>query len=125
MLLSITLINLFVYQLKNDFHADGVSLFWGIDYYNSELLHSDKDQLGFVTTEILLEKDPKSFTLSNGWVFPRRIYFNGENCEVPLPDAFPMLPNGSSTLRPTYCGFSLLLIALFCFLPKYSFDFES
>ncbi|KAG5033632.1 hypothetical protein AAZX31_04G005700 [Glycine max] len=92
---------------------DGVSLFWGIDYYNNELVHSDKDGVGLVTTEILLDKDPNSFTVSNGWAFPRRIYFNGENCEMPLPDTFPMLPNGGSILRATYCGFSLLYILLF------------
>ncbi|XP_027357016.1 COBRA-like protein 1 [Abrus precatorius] len=91
---------------------DGVYLFWGIDFYNNELLHSDKDRVGGVTTEILLEKDTNSFTLSNGWAFPRRIYFNGENCEMPLPDTFPMLPNGSSSLT-SYCGFNLLLIFLF------------
>ncbi|KAK7351911.1 hypothetical protein VNO77_11676 [Canavalia gladiata] len=99
---------------------DGVHLFWGIDFYNKELLHSDKDRVGSVTTEILMEKDPNSFTLSNGWVFPRRIYFNGENCEMPLPDTFPMLPNGSSTLRSTYCAFNLLFILLFPALEKKS-----
>lgn len=93
--------------------ADGVGLFWGIDFYNNELLHSDKDRLRSVTTEILLEKDSDSFTLHNGWVFPRRIYFNGENCEMPLPDTFPTLPNGGSSLRPTFCGFSLSLITMF------------
>ncbi|KAJ1411652.1 Nucleoside phosphorylase domain [Sesbania bispinosa] len=72
---------------------DGVALFWGIDFYNSELLHSDEGRQGIATTEILLEKDPNSFTLRNGWAFPRRIYFNGEDCEMPLPDTFPMLPN--------------------------------
>ncbi|BAT77556.1 COBRA-like protein [Vigna angularis] len=92
---------------------DGVSLFWGIDYYNNELLHSDKAKVGIVTTEILLDKDPNSFTISNGWAFPRRIYFNGDNCEMPLPDSFPMLPNRSSTLAPTYSGFTLLFILLF------------
>ena len=76
-------------------------------------MHSDKDGVGLVTTEILLDKDPNSFTVSNGWAFPRRIYFNGENCEMPLPDTFPMLPNGGSILRATYCGFSLLYILLF------------
>ncbi|MED6132274.1 hypothetical protein PIB30_017541 [Stylosanthes scabra] len=106
---------------------DGVTLFWGIDYYNNELVHSDKYQQGFVSTEILLEKDRKSFTLSNGWAFPRRIYFNGENCEMPLPDTFPMLPNHSNTLRPTYSGggfIILFLISLFCFWNKGSFDFQ-
>ncbi|XP_061368376.1 COBRA-like protein 1 [Gastrolobium bilobum] len=92
---------------------DGVSLYWGIDFYNSELLHSDKDQLRMVTTDIILEKDPNSFTLSNGWAFPRRVYFNGENCEMPLPDTFPMLPNGSSRPTTYSCGFNPLLISLF------------
>ncbi|KAL2346066.1 hypothetical protein Fmac_000066 [Flemingia macrophylla] len=92
---------------------DGVSLFWGIDYYNSELLHSDENRVGLVTTEILLDKDPNSFTVSNGWAFPRRIYFNSENCEMPLPDTFPMLPNGSSSLGPTHCAFSLSFILFF------------
>ncbi|XP_057740772.1 COBRA-like protein 1 [Arachis stenosperma] len=101
---------------------DGVSLFWGIDYYNTELVHSGKDQQGFVSTEILLEKDPKSFTLSNGWAFPRRVYFNGENCEMPLPDTFPMLPNHTNTLRPP--NIILLIISLFCFWTKASFHFQ-
>lgn len=96
--------------------ADGVALLWGIDFYNSELLHSDKDRVGSVTTEILLEKDENSFTLQNGWAFPRRIYFNGENCDMPLPDTFPMLPNGSSNLRPTCIDFGLSLISLFILL---------
>jgi hypothetical protein len=91
---------------------DGVALFWGIDYYNSELLHSDKDRIGSVTTEVLMEKDPSSFTLQNGWAFPRRIYFNGENCDMPLPDTFPMLPNGNSSLRPNCLTFNFSLICL-------------
>lgn len=68
--------------------ADEVALLWGIEYYNTELLNADGDQLGSVTTEILLNKDADSFTLSNGWAFPQRIYFNGENCEM-APRHFP------------------------------------
>ena len=82
--------------------ADEVALLWGIENYNTEPLNADGDQLGSVTTEILLDKDADTFTLSNGWAYPRRIYFNGENCEMALPDTFPMLPNGTS-LRSTYC----------------------
>ncbi|KAF8410453.1 hypothetical protein HHK36_002982 [Tetracentron sinense] len=76
--------------------TDGVALFWGIIYYNDHLLQANEKQLGSVTTEILLSKDSDSFTLRNGWPFPRRVNFNGENCGMPLPDDFPMLPNGSS-----------------------------
>ncbi|KAA8546063.1 hypothetical protein F0562_020486 [Nyssa sinensis] len=77
--------------------TDEVALFWGLEYYNNELLQADEKQQGSVTTEILLSKDSKAFTLRNGWTLPRRIYFNGENCEMPLPDTFPMLPNAMQT----------------------------
>ncbi|KAI3446196.1 hypothetical protein Pfo_002861 [Paulownia fortunei] len=89
-----------------------VALFWGKAFYNAELLQADEHQLGSVTTEILLQKDSNSFTLSNGWAFPRRIYFNGENCQMPLPDTFPMLPNSSPTRMPCRRQF-LLLTALY------------
>ncbi|XP_052192059.1 COBRA-like protein 1 [Diospyros lotus] len=95
--------------------TDEVALFWGIDYYNTELLNAQENQVGSVTTEILLKKDPKTFTLRNGWAFPRRIYVNGENCQMSLPDSFPMLPNGSSShhkpTRPL-----LLLLPLLIYL---------
>ncbi|KAI3804002.1 hypothetical protein L1987_32169 [Smallanthus sonchifolius] len=79
--------------------SDDVALFWGIDYYNRELLNANKDQVGSVSTEILLAKDHKTFTLHNGWALPRTIYFSGENCVMPSPDTYPMLPNGTSTRR--------------------------
>ncbi|XP_030523379.1 COBRA-like protein 2 [Rhodamnia argentea] len=91
---------------------DEVALFWGIDYYNTELLQADKDQLGSVTTEILLKKDMVTFTLGNGWAFPRRIYFDGESCQIPLPDKFPVLPSGSLSLNPIPNLFLLLTITL-------------
>lgn len=77
-------------------NADDVGLFWGLEHYNSDILTADETQVGSVTTDIILEKDMKAFTLSNGWAFPRKIYINGENCEMALPDTFPRLPNGSS-----------------------------
>ncbi|KAJ7967215.1 COBRA-like protein [Quillaja saponaria] len=92
--------------------GDEVALFWGIEYYNKELLNSDEDVMGSVTTDIILKKDLDSFTLSNGWAFPRRIYFNGENCEMALPDTFPMLPNDSSSLKTAHYHFLGLLIYL-------------
>ncbi|KAL7257459.1 hypothetical protein ACSBR1_003703 [Camellia fascicularis] len=89
-----------------------VALFWGLEHYNSQLLTADEKQPGSVTTEVLLEKDSKSFTLRNGWTFPRRIYFNGDNCEMPLPDTFPMLPNGSSSRKTTHHHFILLFLII-------------
>ena len=94
--------------------AEKVALFWGISYYNEELLQAGENQVGSVTTQILLEKDSESFTLSNGWALPRRIYFNGENCEMPLPDTFPMLPNAAScSLKPVNNCFFILQILFF------------
>ncbi|KAI3929880.1 hypothetical protein MKW98_004034 [Papaver atlanticum] len=37
-----------------------------------------------------------SFTLDKGWAFPRQIYFNGDNCVMPPPDAYPWLSNSTS-----------------------------
>lgn len=90
--------------------ADEVALFWGIPYVNQELISTDMDQVGSVSTEMLLKKDRDSFTFSNGWAFPRRIYFNGETCQMPLPDTFPMLPNNavSNFAKPSHCLFLLL-----------------
>lgn len=93
--------------------ADDVALFWGIEYYNSEILSADDTQLGSVTTDIILDKDLKSFTLSNGWPLPRKIYFNGDNCEMALPDSFPMLPNGSSKRKSANSHILLLFLIYF------------
>ncbi|KAG6390679.1 hypothetical protein SASPL_148418 [Salvia splendens] len=75
------------------------ALFWGKVLYNTELLQGNEYEVGSVTTDILMQKIADAFTLRNGWGFPRRIYFNGENCRMPLPDMFPMLPNGDSGSR--------------------------
>ncbi|XP_044508773.1 COBRA-like protein 1 [Mangifera indica] len=89
--------------------ADEVAIFWGIRYVNEELLSAGDYEVGSVSTEILLEKDLKTFTYRNGWAFPRKLYFNGEECEMPPPDTFPMLPNASSS-NPGPANFLLLLI---------------
>ncbi|GMN52468.1 hypothetical protein TIFTF001_021587 [Ficus carica] len=91
--------------------GDEVALFWGIKFYNEELLNADKETFGSVSTEILLKKDFDSFTLRNGWALPRRIYFNGESCQMPPPDDFPILPNGSSKQK-SCPSFVLVLVIL-------------
>ncbi|PPE02742.1 hypothetical protein GOBAR_DD00301 [Gossypium barbadense] len=83
------------------------------EYYNDELLYAEEDKVGAVSTQILLRKDLDSFTLRNGWALPRRIYFNGEDCQMPLPDTFPMLPNVSSSLKPTNPVFLLCIYLTF------------
>ncbi|KAL0561048.1 hypothetical protein IC582_001466 [Cucumis melo] len=83
-------------QLPSLRYGDELALFWGIENFNTELVQSTESNMGYVTTDILFEKDLESFTLSNGWALPRRVYFNGDNCHMPLPDTFPMLPNGNT-----------------------------
>ncbi|KAF6161966.1 hypothetical protein GIB67_020022, partial [Kingdonia uniflora] len=90
--------------------ADDVALFSGILSYNDKLLQADQKHVGSVSTEILMAKDLDQFTLHNGWAFPRRIYFNGENCEMALPDTFPMLPSGNLSCHPSYHLFVLLIV---------------
>ncbi|KNA23831.1 hypothetical protein SOVF_020580 [Spinacia oleracea] len=69
-------------------------LFWGIQHYNDVLLQSGLS--GNVQSELLLRKVPGTFTFDAGWAFPKRIYFNGENCVMPLPVDFPRLPKETS-----------------------------
>uniref|UniRef100_A0A1D1YE18 COBRA-like protein n=1 Tax=Anthurium amnicola TaxID=1678845 RepID=A0A1D1YE18_9ARAE len=68
-----------------------VALFWGMEGHNTELLKAGEEEPGSVTTDILIGKD-EAFTLRNGWAFPRKAYFNGDSCEMPMPDSFPGLP---------------------------------
>lgn len=90
-------------------------MFWGVKYYNDMLLHAG--DLGNVQTEILLRKDPDIFTFNQGWAFPRRLSFNGDDCVMPPPDNYPMLPNGSPThaLAPLIYFASCLLFFFLVF----------
>lgn len=69
------------------------AMFWGEKFYNDMLMEAG--EMGSVQSEILLEKDEQTFTFKQGWAFPRRIYFNGDECVLPSPDAYPWLPNAS------------------------------
>ncbi|XP_010522480.1 PREDICTED: protein COBRA [Tarenaya hassleriana] len=68
------------------------AMLWGVKFYNDFL--SEAGPLGNVQSEILFRKDKSTFTFEKGWAFPRRIYFNGDNCVMPPPDTYPFLPNG-------------------------------
>ncbi|XP_050226655.1 protein COBRA-like [Mercurialis annua] len=70
------------------------AMLWGIQYYNDMLMQAGRS--GNVQSELLFQKDKTSFTFEKGWAFPRRIYFNGDNCVMPPPDAYPWLPNAGS-----------------------------
>lgn len=70
--------------------TDDTAMLWGVKFYNDLLMQAGPT--GNVQPELLFRKD-KSFTFDKGWAFPRRIYFNGDNCVMPPPDAYPWLPS--------------------------------
>lgn len=68
-------------------------MFYGMKFYNDLLMEAGP--LGNVQSEVLLQKDKDTFTFKQGWAFPRRVYFNGDECKLPPPDAYPSLPNSA------------------------------
>lgn len=83
------------------FGVNNTAIMWGRKDYNKILAPAGGD--GNVQSELLFAKVP-DFTFSEGWAFPRRVVFNGEECV--MPDEFPTLPNSASRLP----GFSALLV---------------
>ncbi|KAI3794029.1 hypothetical protein L1987_36654 [Smallanthus sonchifolius] len=83
------------------------AMLWGVKFYNDFL--NQAGPLGNVQSELLFRKDKSTFTFEKGWAFPRRIYFNGDNCVMPPPDAYPYLPNTGSRL-----SFSLFTLLSTC-----------
>lgn len=61
-----------------------------------------------------MHKD-RDFTFKEGWGFPRKISFNGQDCVMPSPDDYPRLPNaaGSFQAQPPCMLLLLLLIIVF------------
>ena len=86
--------------------ADDTAMLWGVKFYNDFL--SEAGPLGNVQSEILFRKDQATFSFEKGWAFPRRIYFNGDNCVMPPPDTYPFLPNGG--FRPEVSVFASVLL---------------
>lgn len=68
-------------------------MFYGMKYYNDLLMEAGA--YGNVQSEVLLRKDADAFTFKQGWAFPRKVYFNGDECMLPPPDVYPYLPNSS------------------------------
>ena len=67
---------------------------------------------GNVQSEVLMRKADTTFTFSQGRAFPRKIYFNGNECKMPPPDSYPSLPNSAPLVTPR----SLLTAASACLL---------
>ncbi|XP_038678448.1 COBRA-like protein 2 [Tripterygium wilfordii] len=86
---SFNYMSLTPYAVIND-----TAMLWGVKFYNDLLMQAGR--AGNVQSELLFRKDQSTFTFEKGWAFPRRIYFNGDNCVMPPPDSYPWLPNASS-----------------------------
>ncbi|KAL0357345.1 UNVERIFIED_CONTAM: COBRA-like protein 4 [Sesamum calycinum] len=96
------------YQSIND-----TGMFYGMKFYNDLLMEAGP--YGNVQTEVLLKKDKNTFTLKQGWAFPRKIYFNGDECQLPPPDAYPILPNSVHKNLISFsriAGFMILVFVL-------------
>ncbi|KDP31374.1 hypothetical protein JCGZ_11750 [Jatropha curcas] len=95
------------YESIND-----TGMFYGMKFYNDLLMEAGP--FGNVQSEVLLRKDKSTFTLKQGWAFPRKVYFNGDECKLPPPDAYPYLPNSacSNTVAFSTIAASLVLILL-------------
>ncbi|XVE93262.1 hypothetical protein REPUB_Repub01dG0175300 [Reevesia pubescens] len=113
---SLTEVFSFNYEPLNQYgYINDTGMFWGIQYYNDMLLQEGKS--GNVQTEMLLRKDQGMFTFREGWGFPRRILFNGDECVMPSPDHYPRLPNtGHSAAKFSLSAifFSFLLLIIMC-----------
>lgn len=106
---NLTQIFSFYYRSLTPYAAiNDTAMLWGIKFYNDLLMEAGPS--GNVQSELLFRKDASTFTFEKGWAFPRRIYFNGDNCVMPPPDAYPWLPNAS--IRWGVSRFSLAVILL-------------
>ena len=90
--------------------ADDTALFYGMKFFNDQLMEAGP--YGNVQSEVLMRKDDSAFTFSQGWAFPRKIYFNGDECRMPSPDSYPYLPNSA----PVVTSASLLGSVVIAFL---------
>lgn len=69
--------------------TNDTAMLWGIKHYNDVLMQAGR--YGKVHLELLFRKDKATFTSKKGWAFPQRIYFNGDSCVMPPPDAYPLV----------------------------------
>ncbi|XP_039141082.1 COBRA-like protein 1 isoform X2 [Dioscorea cayenensis subsp. rotundata] len=94
-------------------NINDTAMLWGIKYYNDLLIEAGP--YGNVQSELLFKKDLSTFTFDKGWAFPRRVYFNGDNCVMPPPDSYPWLPNASiRTKSPMLLPIIVFLAAFWC-----------
>ncbi|KAI0523537.1 hypothetical protein KFK09_005932 [Dendrobium nobile] len=116
---NVTQIFSFNYKSLTPYSAtiNDTAMLWGVKYYNDLLMEAGP--LGNVQSEILFRKDMSTFTFEKGWAFPRRIYFNGDNCVMPPPDAYPWLPNASPSLTASLIPPLMVFCAVLAYLLGY------
>ncbi|XP_039828520.1 COBRA-like protein 3 [Panicum virgatum] len=79
------------------------AMFWGVKPGNDVLMQAGS-KLGSVQGELLLRKDSQTFTFEKEWVFPRRVYFNGDNCVLPSPESYPSFAENASPVTKESSG---------------------
>ncbi|GLU10913.1 hypothetical protein SLE2022_276900 [Rubroshorea leprosula] len=94
------------------------AMLWGVKFYNDLLMQAGP--AGNVQSELLFQKDKSTFTFEKGWAFPRRVYFNGDNCVMPPPDAYPWLPNVSSRQLIYTLSLVMTIFSAVAFLQGYA-----
>ncbi|OWM90364.1 hypothetical protein CDL15_Pgr014666 [Punica granatum] len=83
-------------------------MFYGTKYYNDLLMEAGP--FGNVQSELLLQKTKETFTLKQGWAFPRKVYFNGDECMLPPPDSYPFLPNSAQLILVKFSTLVAILL---------------
>lgn len=89
-------------------YADDNSMIYGIKYYNDLLMQAGPE--GNVQSEMILRKDTSTFTWDHGWAFPRKVYFNGDECTMSPPDKYPSLPSIAPSNRSLASALAFFLI---------------
>ncbi|KAF8090179.1 hypothetical protein N665_0483s0018 [Sinapis alba] len=89
-------------------------MFFGTKFYNDLLMEAGPS--GNVQSEVLLQKDEKTFTFKQGWAFPRKVYFNGDECMLPPPDAYPFLPSSARGNLASLWTLSLMVLLVVVFI---------
>ncbi|KAH1074633.1 hypothetical protein J1N35_026961 [Gossypium stocksii] len=94
------------YESIND-----TGMFYGMKFYNDLLMEAGPQ--GNVQSEVLLGKNKDTFTFKQGWAFPRKVYFNGDECLLPPPDTYPFLPNSA---KINSIAISAMILSLLIFI---------
>jgi hypothetical protein len=83
-------------------------------FFNDQLMEAGP--YGNVQSEVLMRKDDTTFTFRQGWAFPRKIYFNGDECQMPPPDSYPYMPNSAPTVAVSLLSSAIAAVAFFLVL---------